>query len=75
MSKTECKAAEEMTQAMEETMRRLQERFQAISEHLEVKIDEMGTRISGLEENVTELMSQAAADDQSISKEADLLSQ
>ncbi|XP_061521220.1 heat shock factor-binding protein 1-like protein 1 [Phycodurus eques] len=75
MSKTECKTAEEMTQAMEETMRLLRERFQAISEHLEVKIDEMGTRISGLEENVTELMTQAGMDDQSISKVADLLSQ
>ncbi|KAK2921354.1 hypothetical protein Q8A73_000839 [Channa argus] len=35
MSKTECKAAKDMKEAMEETMQRLQGHFQEISEHLE----------------------------------------
>ncbi|XP_077404158.1 heat shock factor-binding protein 1-like protein 1 [Vanacampus margaritifer] len=75
MSKTECKAAKEMTQAMEETMQRLRGRFQAITEHLEVQIEEMGTRISCLEENVMELMTEAGMDEQADSKVADGLPQ
>uniref|UniRef100_A0A3Q3K4E7 Heat shock factor-binding protein 1-like protein 1 n=1 Tax=Monopterus albus TaxID=43700 RepID=A0A3Q3K4E7_MONAL len=57
MAKTECKAAKDMTAAMEETMQRLQGRFQDISEQLESK--EMGTRLDHLEKNVVELMAQA----------------
>ncbi|XP_019713739.1 heat shock factor-binding protein 1-like protein 1 [Hippocampus comes] len=72
MSKTECKAAKELTQAMDETMQRLRGRFQAITEHLEQQIDEMGTRISCLEENVTELMTQAGMDEQPVSEVADV---
>ncbi|XP_061123706.1 heat shock factor-binding protein 1-like protein 1 [Syngnathus typhle] len=75
MSETECKVAKELTQAMEKTMQRLQGRFQAIAEHLEVRIDEMGTRISCLEENVTELMTQAGMDEQPVTKETDVLPQ
>lgn len=59
MSKTDNKAATDMTEAMEKTMQRLQGRFQAVSEQLETKIDEMGTRIDDLEKNVAELMTQA----------------
>uniref|UniRef100_A0A3B5Q8B8 Heat shock factor binding protein 1b n=1 Tax=Xiphophorus maculatus TaxID=8083 RepID=A0A3B5Q8B8_XIPMA len=59
MSKTDCKAAQEMTEAMETTMQRLQERFLAMSEQLESRLDQMGTRIDNLEKNVTELMTQA----------------
>ncbi|KAM4550709.1 heat shock factor-binding protein 1-like protein 1 [Fundulus diaphanus] len=35
MSKTDCKAAQELAEAMETTMQRLQERFLAMSEQLE----------------------------------------
>lgn len=57
-----------MTEAMEETMQRLQGRFQEISGQLETKLDEMGTRIDGLEKNVAELMTQAGMEEQAISK-------
>ncbi|XP_070841018.1 heat shock factor-binding protein 1-like protein 1 [Chaetodon trifascialis] len=68
MSKTDSKAAADMTEAMEKTMQRLQGRFQAVSEQLESKIDEMGTRIDDLEKNVAELMTQAGMEEQAISK-------
>ncbi|KAL3983534.1 protocadherin alpha [Sarotherodon galilaeus] len=84
MSKTERKAAEDMTEAMEATMQRLQQRFQSISEQLESKhilffqpcflpfqarfIHAMGTRINDLERNVTELMTQAGMEAQASSK-------
>uniref|UniRef100_A0A3Q1J7I7 Heat shock factor binding protein 1b n=1 Tax=Anabas testudineus TaxID=64144 RepID=A0A3Q1J7I7_ANATE len=68
MSKAECKAAKDMTAAMEETMQRLQERFQAISGQLESKIDEMGTRIDHFENNVAELMTQVGMEEQGIPK-------
>ncbi|XP_008282103.1 heat shock factor-binding protein 1-like [Stegastes partitus] len=64
MSKTECRAANDMTEAMETTMQRLQGRFQAISEQLESKLDQMGTRIDDLEKNVAELMTQAGMEEQ-----------
>ncbi|XP_068587358.1 heat shock factor-binding protein 1-like [Cebidichthys violaceus] len=67
MSKTD-KAAPDMTAAMEETMQRLQGRFQAMSEQLESKLDEMGSRIDGLEKNVSELMTQAGMEEQAASK-------
>lgn len=38
-------------------------------------LDEMGTRISWLEENVTELMTQAGMDEQPVSEVADVLPQ
>ncbi|CAL1584363.1 unnamed protein product [Knipowitschia caucasica] len=68
MSKTEEKAAQELTQVMEKTMERLQGRFQVMSDHLESQMDEMGSRIDGLEKNVSELMTQAGMDDQTESK-------
>ncbi|XP_047240135.1 heat shock factor-binding protein 1-like protein 1 [Girardinichthys multiradiatus] len=68
MSKSDCKAAQEMTEAMETTMQRLQERFLAISEQLESRMDQMGTRIDDLEKNVVQLMTQADMEDQSSSK-------
>uniref|UniRef100_A0A8C5ALM9 Uncharacterized protein n=1 Tax=Gadus morhua TaxID=8049 RepID=A0A8C5ALM9_GADMO len=53
---------------MEQTMDRLQGKFQAISEQLESKHillkNQMGTRIHGLERNVTDLMTQAGTDEQ-----------
>ncbi|KAK9527186.1 hypothetical protein VZT92_015843 [Zoarces viviparus] len=69
-----------MTAAMEETMQRLQGRFQAMSQQLESKnilffwfsftptLDEMGTRIDGLENNVSDLMTQAGMEEQAASK-------
>nr|XP_020470613.1 heat shock factor-binding protein 1-like isoform X2 [Monopterus albus]XP_020470614.1 heat shock factor-binding protein 1-like isoform X2 [Monopterus albus] len=68
MAKTECKAAKDMTAAMEETMQRLQGRFQDISEQLESKIDEMGTRLDHLEKNVVELMAQAGMEKQAVTE-------
>uniref|UniRef100_A0A3B4T6I0 Heat shock factor binding protein 1a n=2 Tax=Seriola TaxID=8160 RepID=A0A3B4T6I0_SERDU len=68
MSQTDSKAAKDMTEAMEETMRRLQGRFQEVSEQLESKINEMGTRIDDLEKNVSDLMTQAGMEEQAISK-------
>lgn len=64
MSHSENKAAKDMTEAMEKTMQRLQGRFQTVSEQLECKIDEMGTRIDDLEKNITELMTQAGMEEQ-----------
>uniref|UniRef100_UPI0037E7792E heat shock factor-binding protein 1-like protein 1 n=1 Tax=Semicossyphus pulcher TaxID=241346 RepID=UPI0037E7792E len=68
MSHTDSKAAKDMTEAMDKTMQRLQGRFQAVSEQLECKIDEMGTRIDELEKNVSELMTQAGMEEQASSK-------
>lgn len=68
MSKTNNKAATDMTEAMEKTMQRLEGRFQAVSEQLESKIDEMGTRIDDLEKNVAELMTQAGMEQPAVSK-------
>lgn len=68
MSKTESKAAMEMTQTMENTLQRLQGRFQTMSQELESKIDDMGTRIDDLEKNVLELMSQAGMEEQASPK-------
>lgn len=68
MSKTDSKAAVDMTQAMENTLQRLQGRFQTMSQELESKIDNMGTRIDDLEKNVLELMSQAGMEEQASPK-------
>lgn len=68
MSKTDDKAAQELTEVMEKTMQRLQGRFQSMSEQLESKIDEMGSRIDDLEKNVSELMTQAGMEDQAAPK-------
>uniref|UniRef100_A0A667X351 Heat shock factor binding protein 1b n=1 Tax=Myripristis murdjan TaxID=586833 RepID=A0A667X351_9TELE len=68
MSQTDCKAAKDMTETMEKTMQRLEGRFQAISEQLESKLDEMGVRIDDLEKNVAHLMTQAGMEEQPISK-------
>ncbi|XP_034082303.1 heat shock factor-binding protein 1-like [Gymnodraco acuticeps] len=67
MSKTESNSAKELTEAMEETMQRLQGRFKGISEQLESKLDEMGTRIDDLESDVSELMTQAGMEEQATS--------
>ncbi|XP_020788536.1 heat shock factor-binding protein 1-like protein 1 [Boleophthalmus pectinirostris] len=68
MSKSEEKAAQELTEVMEKTMERLQGRFQAMSNQLESKMDEMGSRIHDLEKNVSELMTQAGMENQAVSK-------
>lgn len=68
MSKTDSKAAVDMTQAMENTLQRLQGRFQTMSQELESKIDNMGTRIDDLEKNVLEPMSQAGMEEQASPK-------
>ncbi|XP_077447018.1 heat shock factor-binding protein 1-like protein 1 [Stigmatopora argus] len=75
MSTSKSKATEELTQVMEETMNRVEARFQAITEQLGSQIDEMGTRINSLEENVMELTAQASMDDLPISKVTDPLPQ
>ncbi|KAM8841261.1 uncharacterized protein AB9W97_001647 [Spinachia spinachia] len=63
-------AATDLTAAMEETMQRLQGRFQAMSDQLESKniLHEMGTRIDDLENNVSELMTQAGVEEQAATK-------
>lgn len=68
MSNTDSKAAQDMTEAMETTMQRLQGRFQAMSEQLKSKLEEMGTRIDNLEKNVTELMTEAGMEEEAMSK-------
>ncbi|XP_062265200.1 heat shock factor-binding protein 1-like protein 1 [Platichthys flesus] len=65
MSKSEIK---DMTEAMEETMQRLQGRFQGIHEQLESRLTQMGTRIDDLEKNVSDLMTQAGMEEQAVSK-------
>ncbi|XP_070703176.1 heat shock factor-binding protein 1-like protein 1 [Pempheris klunzingeri] len=68
MSRTDNKAAKDMTDAMDKTLQRLQGRFQTVSEQLESKIDEMGNRIDDLEKNVAQLMTQAGMEEQAIPK-------
>lgn len=68
MSQTDNKAAADMTRAMENTLQRLQGRFQTMSQELESKIDNMGSRIDDLEKNVMELMSQAGMEEQASPK-------
>ncbi|XP_077599125.1 heat shock factor-binding protein 1-like protein 1 [Stigmatopora nigra] len=75
MSTSKSKATDELTQVIEETMNRVEARFQAITEQLGSQIDEMGTRINNLEENVMELTAQASMDDLPISKVTDPLPQ
>ncbi|CAG06000.1 unnamed protein product [Tetraodon nigroviridis] len=58
-----------MTEAMEKTMQRLHGRFQEMSQQLESRIDDMGTRICDLEKNVVELTRQAGMKEQEISKQ------
>ncbi|KAK7898942.1 hypothetical protein WMY93_019795 [Mugilogobius chulae] len=71
MSKTEEKAAQELTEVMEKTMQRLQGRFQAMSDQLNSKniLYRMGSRIYDLEKNVSELMTQAGMDNQAEGRE------
>ncbi|XP_055081242.1 heat shock factor-binding protein 1-like protein 1 [Periophthalmus magnuspinnatus] len=61
-SKSEDRAAHELTEAMEETMQRVQGRFQTLSHQLEDKNIQMGRRIDDLQKNVSELMTQAGMD-------------
>ncbi|KAJ3609482.1 hypothetical protein NHX12_024003 [Muraenolepis orangiensis] len=68
---TEPKTPKDMIQTMEQTMERLQGRFQAMSEQLQTKLDQMGTRIEGLEKNVTDLMGQAGMDEKPFPKGPD----
>ncbi|XP_040928741.1 heat shock factor-binding protein 1-like protein 1 [Betta splendens] len=68
MSKRDMKTAKDMTEAMEEKMQRLHERFTKISAQLDSKIDEMGTRIDHFENNVAELMTQVRMEEQRMSK-------
>ncbi|XP_029700576.1 heat shock factor-binding protein 1-like protein 1 [Takifugu rubripes] len=69
MSKTDNNSAADMTEAMDKTMQRIQERFREMSQQLENKIEEMGTRIDDLEKNVVELMLQAGMKEQEIAKQ------
>uniref|UniRef100_A0A3B5L3Y5 Heat shock factor binding protein 1a n=1 Tax=Xiphophorus couchianus TaxID=32473 RepID=A0A3B5L3Y5_9TELE len=56
MSKTDCKAAQEMTEAV------------SLQMSLTLTLDQMGTRIDDLEKNVTELMTQAGMEDKASPK-------
>lgn len=52
---------EELTVFVQNLLQQMQIRFQAMSDAIIGKIDEMGGRIDDLERNISELMTQASA--------------
>ncbi|XP_061109463.1 heat shock factor-binding protein 1-like protein 1 [Conger conger] len=62
------KAAQDLTEFMEKKMQNLQTTFQATSDQLVSRMDEMGTRIDNLEKNVADLMTQAGMEKPQTSK-------
>ncbi|XP_018582640.2 heat shock factor-binding protein 1-like protein 1 [Scleropages formosus] len=61
-------AAQDLTHFMETTMQSLQSKFQAMSDQIVSRMDEMGTRIDDLEKNVAALMTQAGMEESQTSK-------
>lgn len=68
MTETNSKAAQDLTDFMETKMQDVQNKFQAMSDQLVSKMDEMGTRIDNLEKNVADLMTQAGMEKPQTSK-------
>ncbi|XP_076158491.1 uncharacterized protein LOC143141113 [Alosa pseudoharengus] len=63
MDKSNSKAAQDLTTLMETTMQQLSHKFQATSDQIVSRMEEMGTRINDLEKNVADLMRQAGMDE------------
>ncbi|XP_057211708.1 heat shock factor-binding protein 1-like protein 1 [Triplophysa rosa] len=71
MAGSKSKAANDLTAVMETAMQTLQSKFQNLSDQIIAKMDEMGTRIDDLENNVADLMTQAGMEDKNKTKYAD----
>ncbi|XP_012694434.1 heat shock factor-binding protein 1-like [Clupea harengus] len=63
MDKPKPQAAQDLTPVMETTMQKLNEKFQAMSDKILSRMEEMGSRIDDLEDNVADLMRQSGMDE------------
>ncbi|KAJ8403059.1 hypothetical protein AAFF_G00359750 [Aldrovandia affinis] len=68
MAESNSKAATDLAELMETTMQNLQSKFQAMSDQIVSRMDEMGTRIDGLEKNVADIMTEAGMEEPQTSK-------
>ncbi|KAG6928795.1 heat shock factor binding protein 1 like 1, partial [Chelydra serpentina] len=59
MADTDPQSAQDLPQFAENLLLQLQENFQALTEKLTLRMEEMGERIDDLEKHVTDLMAQA----------------
>ncbi|CAL1536526.1 unnamed protein product [Lymnaea stagnalis] len=57
------KNIQDLTQFVQTLMNNMQDKFQAMSEQILGRIDDMGTRIDDLEKNIADLMTQAGVSD------------
>ncbi|KAI7799141.1 heat shock factor-binding protein 1-like protein 1 [Triplophysa rosa] len=73
MAGSKSKAANDLTAVMETAMQTLQSKFQNLSDQIIAKLDEMGTRIDDLENNVADLMTQAGMEDKNKTKQVYLI--
>ncbi|KAL2079906.1 hypothetical protein ACEWY4_023699 [Coilia grayii] len=71
MDKSKPKAAQDLTAQMETTMQELNKKFQAMSDQIVTRLEEMGMRINDLEKNVADLMQQAGMDECQVAEEID----
>ncbi|XP_075213142.1 heat shock factor-binding protein 1 isoform X2 [Lycorma delicatula] len=53
---------EQQSFAIQTLLQQTQDKFQAMSEQIITRIDEMGTRIDDLEKNISDLMTQAGVE-------------
>ncbi|MBN3325789.1 HSBP1 protein, partial [Atractosteus spatula] len=63
MAETGPKTPQDLSDMVEAMMRGLQNKFQAMSDQIVSRMEEMGTRIDDLEKNVADLMTQAGMDE------------
>ncbi|XP_044282494.1 heat shock factor-binding protein 1-like protein 1 [Varanus komodoensis] len=65
MAGNDPQSAKELSQFAENLLQQLQENFQALTDKLTLRMDEMGERIDDLEKHVTGLMAQAGVENTS----------
>uniref|UniRef100_W5MPD7 Heat shock factor-binding protein 1 n=1 Tax=Lepisosteus oculatus TaxID=7918 RepID=W5MPD7_LEPOC len=63
MAETGPNTPQDLSDMVEAMMRGLQNKFQAMSDQIVSRMEEMGTRIDDLEKNVADLMTQAGMDE------------
>ncbi|XP_063042122.1 heat shock factor-binding protein 1-like [Engraulis encrasicolus] len=69
--KPKLKGAQDLTAQMETTMQEINKKFQAMSDQIVTRLEEMGTRINDLEKNVADLMQQAGMEEPEAATEID----
>ncbi|MBN3295332.1 heat shock factor-binding protein 1-like protein 1 [Amia ocellicauda] len=63
MAESNPKTTQDLSDYMETMMQNLQSKFQAMSDQIVSRMDEMGNRINALEKNVADLMTQAGMEE------------